>query len=148
MSEVRLLLRVCILLCAALLIGTCRSADDKTILTGVCSSMLGDANPDGPTVCVDDGPKMPKVSHNTITMNRTRPGVGATEIQWLTRSGTGPLEIDVQPGCFTHVSCAAGRCSAKALPVTARKTCKYSVFINDGNHEKLDPDVVVVPCCP
>ena len=150
MSEVRLLLRVCILLCAALVIGSCRSADDRTMLTGPCSSMLGDANRRAPIVCVDDGPRTPVVSHKVIEAHDVN-GIGGppVEIQWITKSGTGPLRIDVEtPGCLTPVRCDGnGTCTAKTLPTSARKTCKYSVFIDDGKHEELDPDVVIVPCC-
>jgi hypothetical protein len=89
------------------------------------------------------------VSHDVITAHHVtasdrRPVV----IQWFTKSGGGNLEIDVRSGCVTDVKCnGRGHCSAKTVSVTTPTTCKYDVLINDGKHDPLDPDVVVVPCC-
>ena len=150
MSEVRLPLRVCILLSAAVLIGTCRSADDRSIIGGgPCSTMAGDANRNAPIVCVDDSSRLLKVSHETIVAHH----VAASDkkpvvVQWFTKSGGGDLQIDIRPGCVTDLKCdGRGHCKAKTVPVDKETRCKYDVWITGDKHDRLDPDVVVVPCC-
>jgi hypothetical protein len=54
----------------------------------------------------------------------------------------------VEPGCVGDVRCdGRGHCSARAVAGAAR-SCKYDVWINGGDHDRLDPTIVISPCCP
>ncbi len=147
MSKVRILLRWCVLVTVALVFITCAPATsgggDKRLM-GPCSRGKGTENRNAPIVCVDDTGATLSVNPDPVKANAT--GTGApVVIQWWTRSGGNQLHIEVTPGCITDVSCDGAHCKAQTLPVTAHTQCKYDVWTD--KHPKLDPDIVVDPCC-
>lgn len=146
MSLIRRLSRPFALLFVLIVITTCQSQSAvDSRLGGPCTGMSTNAN--APIVCVDDSARKLTVSPDPVTVN-SRVGGGPVTLQWFTSSGGGDLQIDVREGCVTDVSCnKSGHCSAHTMSVTAEKTCKYDVWINGGNHDRLDPEVKVVPCC-
>ena len=99
-----------------------------------------------PIVCVDDTAATLSVHPDPITAH----SVGQSDrqpvvIHWWTRSGSNALQLEIQPGCVTDVTCRGGHCTARTLPATERKQCKYDVWTD--KHPKLDPEVVIDPCC-
>lgn len=124
---------------------------------GVCASEAkGTQNRNAPIVCVDGSTKLsvePEsiVAFNGLSTDQATPPV----IQWITRSGSGNLKIDMKdPGCVeTPINCnAPGKCIARvvrglgpgARPAQIIKTCRYTVTL-DG--QVLDPETVIVGCC-
>lgn len=109
----------------------------------------GEANRQAPIVCVDDSARTLSVSpdpvdvHDVLQGDRSSPVV----LQWFTTSGSGDLQLEVDPGCVQDVRCdGRGHCTARTVPRAAR-SCKYDVWINGGNHDRLDPTIVISPCC-
>lgn len=158
MSKVRILLRWILLIAAALALGTCRSGSStNTRIAGggpaplpsrpdSCNEGLGKAERNAPIICVDDTGGTLSVHPDPITAH----SVGETDRQpvmlhWWTRSGRNALNIEIQPGCVTEVTCDGSHCSARTLPAEERKQCKYDVWTD--KHPKLDPEIVVDPCC-
>jgi hypothetical protein len=109
----------------------------------------GEASRQAPIVCVDDSARTlsvrpdPVAIHDVLENNRSAPVV----LQWFTTSGTGDLQLEIEPGCVSDVRCnGRGHCTARSVPRAAR-SCKYDVWINGGNHDRLDPTIVISPCC-
>ena len=153
MSEVRILLRGILLFTVVLVLAGCAAqstvsggAAAGTRMTGVCGSGAGKADRNAPIVCVDDsGPALsvnpdPVHVHSVAQADR-QPVV----IHWWTRSGGNTLNLEIQPGCVTDLTCNGPHCTARTLPQTERKQCKYDVWTQV--QPKLDPDIVVDPCC-
>lgn len=153
MSEVRILLRWILLMTAGLVLSTCNSSRSTIAprgggsqLANPCSAGVGKADRNAPIVCVDDTAATLSVHPDPITAH----SVGQSDrqpvmIHWWTRSGSNALELEIQPGCVTDVTCRGGHCMARTLPATERKQCKYDVWTD--KHPKLDPEVVIDPCC-
>lgn len=159
MSEVRLVPRLLALLVATLLIAAC-AANNNAARSGAANSGPVDANPcatgkatgstkQAPIVCVDDSARTlvvfpdPVVVHNVKASDRKTP----VTVQWLTKSGTGDVQVLIQPGCLDKKSCdGKGKCTAETVP-GAEKKCKYDVWITGGGHDRLDPEVDIQPCC-
>ena len=153
MFEVRILLRWILLVTAALVFGTCTSTSSKTAIApgggganNPCGKGAGNPDRNAPIVCVDDTSDALSVQPDPITAH----SVGQSDrqpvmIHWWARSGGTALNIEIQPGCVTEVTCRGAHCSARTLPVTVRTRCKYDVWTD--KHPRLDPDIVVDPCC-
>lgn len=151
MSEVRILLRWCLLVMVGLVLMTCSSASSTSgsgnaRMANPCSKGKGATNRNAPIVCVDDTAATLSVNPDSLGVN----SVGESDrqavvIQWWTKSGGNALNIEVEPGCVTDVACDGAHCKARTLPVTSRTRCKYEVWTD--KHPKLDPDIVIDPCC-
>jgi hypothetical protein len=114
-----------------------------------CRDKAGRSNRQAPIVCVDDSARNltvspdPVVIHDVLETDRKTPVV----IHWFTTSGKGDLQVEIEPGCVEAQRCdRPGHCSARSVP-RSTKRCKYDVWINDGQHDRLDPTLVVSPCC-
>jgi hypothetical protein len=156
MSEVRLVPRFLALPVLALLIAGCAANNDSTPDTkpvtlrgNPCATGKAKVSKQEPIVCVDDSARTlvvfpdPVVVHNVKESDRTTP----VTVQWLTRSGTGDVQVQIEPGCVDKKSCdGRGKCSAETVP-GARKKCKYDVWITGGRHDRLDPTLDVNGCC-
>ncbi len=155
MSEVRMVPRLLVLLVATLLIAGCAannsSPDTKPVplRANPCASGAPPMNKQAPIVCIDDSARKlvvspdPVVVHDVSASDRKTP-VG---VQWFTKSGTGDVQVAIEPGCVDKKSCNGnGKCAAETVP-GAKKRCKYDVWITGGAHDRLDPTVVVDPCC-
>jgi hypothetical protein len=46
----------------------------------------------------------------------------------------------------TAHECSRGHCWARTIP-GAGKTCKYDVWITGDQHDRLDPTIIIQPCC-
>jgi len=153
MSVTRSLSRVVILL----LVAGCasRGAVDNMQPPGIMRSSpcgansRGEANRQAPIVCVDDSARTltvspdPVVVHDALEADRNAPVV----VHWFTTSGTGNLQVEIEPGCVEAQRCDGnGHCSARSVPHSAAR-CKYDVWIDDGQHDRLDPTIVISPCC-
>jgi hypothetical protein len=151
MSEVRILLRWCLLVTVGLVLMTCSSASGtsggSTFRGGnPCSKGEGAMDRNAPIVCVDDTAAILSVNPDPVRIN----SVGESDrqavvIHWWTKSGGNALNLEIQPGCVTDVTCEGSHCKARTLPVTTRTRCKYDVWTD--KHPKLDPEVEVDPCC-
>jgi hypothetical protein len=158
MPEVRIVLRWFLLVPAALVLMTCSSGSSNTsvapgggsgdtrMAAGPCGGGVGKADRNAPIVCVDDSGGTLKVHPDPIAAH----SVGQSSRQpvmlhWWTRSGGNALNIEIQPGCVTDVKCSGGHCSARTLPTTSQMKCKYDVWTD--KHPRLDPDIVIDPCC-
>lgn len=114
-----------------------------------CAGKAGSTDRNAPIVCVDDTGSTLTVSPDPIRIH----DVGAADrapvvIHWHTVSGSNDLRIEIEPGCVTETTCAGnGHCRARTLPRADRteKRCKYDVWTD--KHPRLDPDVIVIPCC-
>jgi hypothetical protein len=137
------------------LIGCAASNDDRVSPAmrercGAASDDRGSANPQMPIVCVNDAMRTLSVSpdpvrtHDVLETDRKSPVV----LHWFTRSGSGDLRIKMRDeGCVRDIKCdGRGHCMAHSIP-GASKQCKYDVLINDGQHEPLDPTIVMTSCC-
>lgn len=114
-----------------------------------CGNGVGSANRQAPVVCVDDRARTLSVSPEPITLHDTRSDDGKSPVMlhWFTRSGSGDLQVEVEPGCVAEVKCDGnGHCQARSQP-GASNACKYDVWINGGDHDRLDPTIVIVKCC-
>ena len=160
MSELQMVPRLLALLVATLLIAACAAhhAPDPggsrptDLRANPCASGTPPMNKQAPIVCIDDSARTLIVSpdpvhvHDVDATDRTSP-VG---VQWFTKSGTGDVHVRIDHGCVDKKSCdGKGKCSAETVPgAKQKKECKYDVWITGGKHDKLDPTVVVEPCCP
>lgn len=113
------------------------------------SNPNGEANRQAPIICVNDSARTltvspdPVVLHDTLSSDRRSPVV----LHWFTTSGTGDLQLEIEPGCVEAQRCDGnGHCTARSRPGSAQR-CKYDVWINGGNHDRLDPTIVISPCC-
>lgn len=109
-----------------------------------------------PVVCVVGGMVSPK-SIRVNDFERPHGGPPSNRpvvIKWRTSTNTGALSVtDFQPPdtCVTQVNCNSNGCTAVVKGQKLRSeggsdvTCHYTLTL-DG--VKLDPDIVVDPCCP
>ncbi len=109
----------------------------------------GETNRQAPIICVDDSARTltvspdPVVLHDVLEADRSSPVV----LHWFTTSGTGDLQLEIDPGCVEAQRCDGnGHCTARSRPRSTQR-CKYDVWINGGNHERLDPTIIISPCC-
>jgi hypothetical protein len=153
MSELRFLPRWIVLFGIALTIAGCASAPAVDMgggkpFGGPCSSPRGDANRQAPIVCVDDSSRTLVVSPDPVTVDDalSRDRKSPVMMHWFTRSGTGDLQVEIEPGCVAEAKCdGRGHCSARTMPGST-KSCKYDVWVT-GKSERLDPTIVVTTCC-
>jgi hypothetical protein len=108
----------------------------------------GSENRNAPIVCVDDTGATLTVSPDPIRIH----DVGAADrapvvIHWHTVSGANDLNIEIEPGCITEMNCSGGHCRARTTPRNDKteKRCKYDIWTD--KHPRLDPDLIVIPCC-
>lgn len=151
MSKVRILLRGSVLVTVVLVLAGCASKGSTAPggnprAFGACGSGAGKADRNAPIICVDDSGAALSVHPDPIRVH----SVGQADRQpvvlhWWTRSGGNTLNLQIQEGCVTDVNCNGGHCSARTLPQTERKQCKYDVWTQV--HPVLDPQIVVDPCC-
>jgi hypothetical protein len=137
----------------ALLIAGCAVRPDpgpNPLRANPCATGKAPMSKQEPIVCVDDSARTlvvfpdPVVVHNVKESDRTTP----VTVQWLTRSGTGDVQVRIEPGCVDKKSCdGRGKCTAETVP-GAKKKCKYDVWITGGRHDRLDPTLDVGECCP
>lgn len=153
MPEVRLVPRYVTLIAMALLIGACaaHSTDpDNNILGGnpCANNGRGSSSRQAPIVCVDDSERTLTVSpepvavHDSLQSDRS----AGVMMHWWTTSGSGDLRLEIERGCVTEHECSRGHCWARSIP-GASKTCKYDVWIENGPHDRLDPTIIIQPCC-
>jgi hypothetical protein len=149
--------RIVLLLGAVLLVSSCASqqAVDGAAAAGPmrgnpCTKKAGSTDRNAPIVCVDDTGSALTVAPDPIRVH----DVGASDRQpvvlhWHTVSGSNDLQIEIEPGCVTEMRCdGKGHCMARSLPRgddRTEKRCKYDVWTD--RHPRLDPDVIIVPCC-
>lgn len=149
MIQVRMVSRMLVLFALPLAVAGCAARPDAPERGGggVCATGAGSPNPQTPIVCVDDAARTLSVDPDPITIDDIQGGRPITLV-WQTRSGSGELRIGMKDDrCVRNVSCPGnGRCTAQAIP-GASATCKYDVWIEGGDYERLDPTVVVTPCC-
>lgn len=151
MSRSIVLLGVLLIVCSC---ATQQATDPNPTITtrgggNPCSDRTGSADRNAPIVCVDDSGGTLTVSPDPIRVH----DVGAADrapvvLHWYTVSGTNDLRIEIEPGCVTEMRCeSAGHCMARTTPRNdkSEKRCKYDVWTD--KHPRLDPDVIVVPCC-
>lgn len=150
MSEVRLPRLLLVLVSVLVIAGCAGRPDNPSINAGVCSSGVASINRQAPIVCVDDTGATLTVSPDPAEANdvlegpRTNPVI----VHWWTKSGGGNLGIEMKGSeCVGRVECSGGHCWAKTKPgAKAKVTCKYDVWTNATN--RLDPTIVINPCCP
>ncbi len=155
MSEVRMVPRLLALLVATLLIAGCASYSSDSrpmpLVANPCASGVPPENKQEPIVCVDDTERTLTVSpdpvhvHDGKSEDRSKP----VPIQWYTKSGTGDVHVKMGPACQSVKvkGCnGGGKCEAETTPGKLAP-CKYDVWITGGKHDRLDPTVVVDPCC-
>jgi hypothetical protein len=158
MSVAGRLSRIVVLLCTPLWIAACAArpvppdGGGNPGGTGLrpCSNGNAASTRQAPIVCVDDSARTLRVSpdpvemHHVLKADRRSPVM----VHWFTTSGAGDLHVEIEPGCVTETRCdSKGHCSARTMPGTSRGRCKYDVWIEDGQHERLDPTIVISPCC-
>lgn len=151
MSEVRPVPRFVALVGSAILIAVCatRAPGAKPLRVNPCESGKAKENKQAPIVCVDDSARTLVVSPDPVVMHEVKSSDRKTPVtvQWLTKSGTGDVQIRIDPGCVDKKACdGKGKCSAETVPGPKRE-CKYDVWITGGGHDRLDPTVVVDACC-
>jgi hypothetical protein len=144
--------RVVLLLVTMVWIAGCAGQGGGPTVSGgsPCANGNGSENRQAPIVCVDDSQRTLSVSpepvhvHDSLESNGTQPVI----VHWFTKSGGGDLRIEIEPGCVIRESCdGRGHCWARSVPGKDRRECKYDVWINGGQHDRLDPTVVIQPCC-
>jgi hypothetical protein len=138
--------RVVVLLVLA---GCAANQQSPSATARVCGGGVGSSNRQAPIVCVDDSARTLTVSPDPVTLHDVRSDDRRSPVvlHWYTRSGSGDLQVEMEPGCTSDVRCDGnGHCQALSRP-GAKGTCKYDVWINGGNHERLDPTVVITTCC-
>lgn len=151
MSVVRLVPRGLALLAVLLVIAGCasQSGGGNPLRGNPCLSGPGSNNRQAPIVCVDDSTRTLSVWPEPVMVHDVAEGDRATPVtvHWFTKSGAGDLQLEIEPGCVSRQQCdGQGHCWAKSVP-GASKRCKYDVWINGGNHDRLDPTVVITGCC-
>ncbi|HEX7705282.1 MAG TPA: hypothetical protein VF701_02390 [Thermoanaerobaculia bacterium] len=137
----------------ALMLSACGSTNQT--LSNPCSDGVGKGDRKGRIVCIDDtGTGSLKTHPEPVEVwERTRKWFGSpVKIDWYTVSGTGSVQIDVQPAtCVTVTNRAApGHAFARTRAVPSGKseeTCKYTVTIPDSAFPPFDPDIVIIRCC-
>jgi hypothetical protein len=154
MVQLRSLLRFAALLGSAVILSTCAHSNTNPPspgggnagFVGACGSVTASANRDAPIVCIDDTGSALTVSPDPIRVNQTHSTTHAPVVlQWHTKSGN-DVQIEMEPGCVEPVKCTKGHCTTKAMPTSGSETrCKYSIEMS--GHPKLDPDVIIIPCC-
>lgn len=163
MSLIRRISGVVVILLSMMLLTTCVASNDTAAIapaTGPggsgggggnpCTNGNGSSNRQAPIVCVDDSNRTLSVSpdpvrvHHVMASDRRSPVM----MHWWTRSGTGALRLEIEPGCVAKHQCDSrnGHCWTQTL-AKAGSTCKYDVWIEGGNHDRLDPTIVVDACC-
>jgi len=162
MSLIRRVSGVLVILLSMLFLTTCTASQDAAGTQPVsptvspsragnpCTSGRGSDNRQAPIVCVDDSRRTLSVSPDPVRVHNVLRGDmrSPVMIHWWTQSGGGDLELEIADGCVTDLDCSRpGHCSARTLP-GAGKSCKYDVWITGGNHDRLDPTIVIEPCCP
>lgn len=150
MSEVRILLRGTLLVTVVLVLAGCASKSTAPGrgpgIAGVCGAGTGKADRNAPIICVDDSGAALSVHPDPIHVHSVaQADRQPVVIHWWTRTGGNTLNLEIQEGCVTDLNCNGGHCSARTLPQTERKQCKYDVWTQV--HPVLDPDIVVDPCC-
>jgi hypothetical protein len=150
--------RVVLLLVTPIWIAGCaasQQAGDSHIAGGgtgqgsPCSNGNGSENRQAPIVCVDDSQRTLSVWPEPVHVHDVQTGGGKpVMVHWYTRSGGGDLRVEIEPGCVVQETCdGRGHCSARSVPGKGRRECKYDIWINGGQHDRLDPTVVIQPCC-
>jgi hypothetical protein len=126
-----------------------------TAATGGCGP--GVQRREAPVVCVDDSGETLRAIPDTIYAFDTHPeDRSPVNIVWFTSSGGGNLRIEPESStnCVSKVWCnpKSGHCRARTLPLNGKQEsrCKYDVVMveADGRERRLDPIVIVQPCCP
>ena len=156
MSEVRQVPRLLMVLAGTLVIAGCAARPmmkpgPMPLRSGPCGKPPSTRQ--APIVCIDDSARTLKVTpdpvdaHDADESDRTRKT--PVKMQWFTTSGTGDVRLEIEPGCVANVKCHGnGHCTADTVPVSGtQKRCKYDVWIEGGNHDRLDPTIVIDPCC-
>lgn len=140
---------VALLLVTIIALAGCSSRDAGPAAASPCRDGNGSTNRQAPIVCVDDSARKLSVSpepvrvHDVLESDRRSP----VTVHWYTVSGGGDLQLEIEPGCVSRQQCdGRGHCWAQSVP-GANRECKYDVWINGGNHDRLDPTVVIQPCC-
>jgi hypothetical protein len=145
--------RSLVLLAVAFVIAGCASHNNSTgnepLRGNPCLAGKGSDNRQAPIVCVDDSARVlsvwpePVTVHDVLATDRTSPVV----VHWFTKSGEGDLRVEMEPGCVNPIQCdKQGHCWTRSVP-GAKNRCKYDVWIENSDHERLDPTLVVTPCC-
>lgn len=145
--------RVVLLLSAMLWLAGCAASDMSPSGTGPagnpCANGNAAATRQAPIVCVDDSNRTLRVTpdpietHDVLQADRRSPVM----LHWYTNSGRGDLQLEIAPGCVTRQKCdGRGHCWAQSVPGKSGQ-CKYDVWINGGNHDRLDPTIILTPCC-
>jgi hypothetical protein len=151
-------LRIPVLFTATLLIAACAANPDRpargggnSLIVNPCTTGSAAASTkQTPIVCIDDSSRKlvafpdPVEIHDVKASDRSTP----VEVKWFTKSGTGNVQVAIEPGCVTDQSCdGRGKCTAKAVK-GGKSSCKYDVWLaGDDTHDRLDPTVVVTGCC-
>lgn len=115
-----------------------------------CTNGNGSENRQAPIVCVDDSQRTLSVWPEPVHAHDVHAAGGGRPVMlhWYTKSGGGDLQVEIEPGCVADVKCdGRGHCSARSVAGKERRECKYDVWINGGQHDRLDPTVVIQPCC-
>jgi hypothetical protein len=153
MSEVRMVPRLLALLVATLLIAGCAASNNvpapMPLVANPCAHGTPPMNKQAPIVCIDDSARKLVVSPDPVIVHDVNASdrKTAVAVEWYTKSGTGDVHVRIDPGCVDKQSCNGnGKCAAETVP-GAKKACKYDVWITGGGHDKLDPTVIVDPCC-
>lgn len=100
-----------------------------------------------PIVCVDDTGSTLRVSPDPVVVHDVGRVTGApVTVQWFTHTGTGNLQLEIDPGCVTDLRCnGRGHCTARTRDIDAKVKCKYDVWTE--THPRLDPEIEIDPCC-
>jgi hypothetical protein len=154
MPEVRLLPRFVTLVGMALLVGACASnpddPDNPHRLGNPClGNGAGSTSRQAPIVCVDNTARTLRVSPETVTVHDSMQENRSSGVMlhWFTTTApSGDLKLEIEAGCVTAHECDRGHCWARSIPGAA-KTCKYDVWITGDQHERLDPTIIIQPCC-
>lgn len=160
MSVVRLVPRLLVLCVVALSIGGCArpvpapdpDSGSGQLVSNPCATGRATASSkQTPIVCVDDSQRTLRVFpdpvrvHDVKSADRKSP----VAIQWLTKSGMGDVHVQMGPACDSvkvKGCTGGGKCEAETTP-GVMKPCKYDVWITGGKHDRLDPTVIIDPCC-
>lgn len=112
---------------------------------GGCAS--GSSNPQAPIVCVDDTGTTLSVDPDPVRPDDVQGGV-PINLVWKTKSGGGDLRIEMKSNaCVKNLNCNGnGQCTSQVIRASTA-TCKYDVWIQGGTQPRLDPTVVIQPCC-
>lgn len=161
MSVIRRIPRVLILVACMLVLATCAPRGGSVAVAppspgsadragGPCAKGKGNGSPNTPIVCVDDTGATLSVHPDPFRVHDVRANdKQPVVVQWVTVSGANNLGIEMEPGCFSRITCRGNRCTTQVVPAPAGQTgerrCKYDVWTD--RHPRLDPDGVVVPCC-